>query len=148
MADPTCIYLPVLDLVYIVSQLRCDGLVCVYEVDPRALRVERGCCGPLQDGRQFPHQFKLPSTRARLNLREVNENLRHVHTHTLRYESEAYARYPPPGILTQDFNTNTLRTSNSRTTEPELVSVSQDPGESITRIMPDPEAESGVAPAH
>ena len=37
----------------------------------------------LQDGRQFPHQFKLPSTRARLNLREVNENLRHVHTHTL-----------------------------------------------------------------
>ena len=33
----------------------------------------------------------------------------------------------PPGILTQDFNTNTLRTSNSRTTEPELVSVSQDP---------------------
>ena len=71
VADPTCIYLPVLDLAYIFSQLRCDGLVCVYEVDPRALRVERGCCGPLQDGRQFPHQFKLPSTRARLNLREV-----------------------------------------------------------------------------
>ena len=62
--------------------------------------------------------------------------------------SERTPDNPPPGILTQDFNTNTLRTSNSRTTEPELVSVSQDPGESITRIMPDPEAESGVAPAH
>ena len=40
-------------------------------------------------------------------------------------EHSAYARYPPPGTFTQDFNTNFLRTPNSGTASTELANVSE-----------------------
>ena len=63
-------------------------------------------------------------------------------------EARAYPRNPLRYIHTE-FQYKLLgdfESMNSRISE--LVSISQDPGESVTRIMPDPEAESGVAPPH